>query len=194
MSVIYIDTAESSGRFDMKSHDPVLWHSGSMVRLTFLLADPEGKTLAESCCLIRLPSGDVVERGAEEFHGISDRLLGERGVSLENALAEFGVALSEARTMVAHSWIYRRKVLGKAYAVLGLALKREWPPAFDVLTEGVAYVGIERKAPGGGHVFPKFNDLYEKVMGRPWQITSDPVHDGLQRVRMLQMAHGILTR
>jgi hypothetical protein len=203
MPKLFIDLA-TSGAFDFHNEDPLSTSQAHMIRLAALLTTDAGNTLSETCCLIKRPAAaPPIEPGAQGFNGISEDMLQERGVSMHSALAEFGVALAQTTLIVAHGWQFPRKVLEWTYAYYGHP-DRTWPESFDTMLKGTEYVGIVDQKPSKKprYKWPSFNEMHEKVTGFPWRLSADPalgdaerrIFDGLARVRMVRLAHYLLTR
>jgi DNA polymerase III epsilon subunit-like protein len=184
MSIIIVDTAANT-RWDFNDKDPLSPTQAHLIRLAVLLMDETSETINEHCTLIRLPSDAHIDPGAQRFHGISEAVLGERGVSMTGALTELANSVGVARLIVAHNWQYRARELDRSFALVGMP-QRVWPESYCLQIKGAPVVGIERQAPGGGFAWPRFEDCCDKFLGRRLFPTDDPVHDGLLRVQALR--------
>lgn len=184
MSVIITDSA-TSGIWDFKDKDPTSPRQPHVVRLAVLLIDSDGATIAETCHLIRPPRGEMIQEGAQRFHGITDKVCQDLGVSANGALTEFSHYLGVARLIVAHNWQYQQRLMDVSFARVGMP-KRIWPDHFDTMVEAAPLVALERKAPSGGFLWPSFDQTCERFVGRVFGPSTDLIRDGILRVRAIK--------
>lgn len=192
MPIMFIDIATTDNwHFDDK--DPQSTTQARMIRLTHLLVTERGDTLSDLGHLILKEEGaPSIMPEAMENHGITEAMLSLYGLSMEGVLKEFWEAIAKTDLIVAHSWQWQRKALEWSCAHHGIGL-HAWPPVFDTMIKGAAFVGISKQQPGGGYRWPKFTEMYEKLYGLRWEI-SNPLGDGFRRAQMVRLAYDRLTQ
>lgn len=195
---LYIDTATSDRWvFPRKGVTQPDEGQPHMVRLAWLLEGLDGTTIREASHLIKMPQGEQIKGEAAHHTGIYDHALQERGMAMFNVLTEFAEALGDVQLddinngmgtglVVAHSWAFHRQVLDRSFRYVGMPA-REWPSAACVMIQGTNIVQIPKNQPGGGFRWPNFSECCERFLGAPLLPTSDPVADGIARVRAVRL-------
>jgi len=184
---LYIDTATSSwwqfprgGKPADDSLQPYL------VRLAWLLENPDGTTVREVSHLIKLPLGERMAHEAAHHLGIYDHNLQERGMAMFSVLTEFGDALGEAKVVVAHSWAFHRQVLERSFRHVGMPA-RVWPTNICTMIRSTDIVCIPKQQRGGGNKWPSMDETCDRFLGRRLMPSMDPVADGIERVRAVRV-------
>ena len=189
---LYIDVGTSKS-WDFEDKEALSVHQPHLVRLALLEIDGND-VVAEHCHLVKLPVGVTMTSGASLANGITDAHLALRGVPLPdalNALSEMYSRLAEDETsqVIAFSWQFAKHVIDISYRRIGHHVRDWFFPIYDMMNHGAPLVGKERQKPGGGFLYPKFNELTMKVMDRVLVPSRDPLRDGLDRIRAMQVCH-----
>lgn len=203
MSILYVDTATSDKwRYPIKGEPQPDEQQPHMVRLAWLLTEDDGRTVRETCHLIRLPLGERMASEAAFYAGVFDHQLDERGMKMFGVLTEYAEALGEVRPVevengggliVAHNWHHHRQVLERSLRYVGMPA-RTWPESLCAMIKATKIVGIEKKQPGGGFKWPTFDECHERMMGQRYMPSSDPIADGIARVRAVRTFKSYIDR
>jgi hypothetical protein len=181
-----------------------------MVRLAWSLEGDEGP-VAYASHLIKLPLGIRMMRGASEHTGIFDRDLEDYGVSQYSALSEFCEALSRASLIICHNWTHHRLVLERelrkpdehgnarmweitSWGIETVGMPAIWPSVVCTQIALTPVLKIERKAPGGGYLWPSFTAASSHLLGVAPPITFNPKNDGIDRLVHLRAFFAAIKR
>jgi hypothetical protein len=157
-----------------------------LVRLAFILEGGGFRRIADACHMTRLPPGQRMSPGATKANGIMDADLLNSGMTLSSVITEFAMALGKADLVVAHNIAHHKRVITRSIAYLGWP-ERVWPPLGCAMIGAKDIVKIERKAPGGGFLFPSFDACYERFVGPAPLPSGEPVMDGFKRVEAVRL-------
>ena len=153
-----------------------------LVRLSWLLDNPDGTTRRQGGGLVRMPVGERMPGPAAYATGIFDHNLATRGMKPLDMLAEFCEPLAEADLIVAHNWQTARKAIECSLRRAGMQAV-VWPDVFDTHVQAKPILKIPLKRPEGGYRFPTNNETWQHFFGRTSQVSVDPVVDGFVKVR-----------
>lgn len=198
---LYIDTATTDRwKFPNKGVPRPDSDQPYMVRLAWLLEADAGRTVREACHLIRLPADEQMAGEAAHWTGIYDHQVQARGRDLFNVLSEFADSLGEIQQaeiqrgepkhgtgfVVGHSWEFHKQVLERSFRLVGMPA-RTWPPNICTMIKSTDIVQVPKQTPGGGYKWPSFDEASERMTGKRYAPTMDPVADGFARVRTVRL-------
>ena len=135
-----------------------------VVQLAWQLHGLDGVLVEQRDFLIR-PDGFNIPYKAQSVHGISTALAQAEGVSMAEALAAFGEALSKATRLVGHNLEYDQLVLGGEYFRLGMENPLPAYSVVDTCWEDTAQLCQLPGGRGGKFKFPKLEELYRHLFG-----------------------------
>jgi hypothetical protein len=193
VSTLYLDSATSDRwKFPIKKGVPAPDETQPfLVRLAWELDDADGETIKDAGHLIRMPEGHRMAGETAHFLGIYDHHILQSGRSLEAVMEEFSAALAEASVVVAHFWQFHKHALDKSFRDLGQHTP-VWPSPRCAMIAATNIVQI-RMEERNQFKSPSFDQCCEHFCGGKLQLTSNPVADGIARVRAVRLFwHNIL--
>ena len=165
-----------------------------MVRLAWVLEDPEDEVIRFTCHLIRLPE----EVGISSLHAMNIALfqhqLEARGVPMIDVLEEFFDVLKESSVIVTHNWRLQRLVLERSMRSVGLNHEVWNHKTRCMMKEGGPVAGIQGPGGPGTYKDPDFAELTAAVVGSQPMVSTDPIAEGLNRVDRLRAFYHELQR
>jgi DNA polymerase-3 subunit alpha len=138
-----------------------------VIQIAWQLHDEMGQLVEHQDFLIR-PDGFDIPYDAERVHGISTALAQERGVSLQEMLGEFNIALSKAKFVVGQNLKFDLNVTGAEFVRSGIANDLQEIPVLDTCTEHTAQLCQIPGGRGGRFKLPTLTELHEFLFGEPF--------------------------
>ena len=173
---LFLDT-ETTGfpNADIEARNP---KQGRVCQLALILADENGRSLAEYTSLIA-PDGWSISEGAAKVHGLDDDICAKYGMESRKAFLTFLQFARKAKVYVAHNLDFDMRVLDiEAYAH-GLLI----PEGREMFCTMKATTDICKlpKARGSGYKWPKLGEALETLCGR--KQNEDTAHDAMADTR-----------
>lgn len=134
------------------------------IQIAWQLHDEMGNLVENQDYLIR-PDGFNVPYDAEKIHGISTELAQEQGISLEEVLSKFNVALSKTKFVVGQNVGFDINIMGAEYYRLGIESDLTQLPILDTCTEITATLCQLPGGRGGKFKLPTLTELHEHLFG-----------------------------
>ncbi len=138
-----------------------------VVQIAWQVHDEMGKLVEHKDYLIR-PDGYDIPYDAERIHGISTELAEQRGIPMEEALAEFNEALKKAKFVVGQNITFDLNVLGCEYVRYDQPTPMLDMPILDTCTEGTADLCKIPGGRGGKFKLPTLTELHEFLFHEPF--------------------------
>src|SRR5690554_4072607 len=103
------------------------------IQIAWQLHDENGKLIENEDYLIK-PDGFNIPFDSERIHGISTELATEQGISLEEVLEKFNIALSKAKFVVGQNVGFDLNVMGCEFHRMGVPTDLNEKPVLDTCT------------------------------------------------------------
>ena len=173
---LFLDT-ETTGFPNPKlsARDPA---QGRACQVAFILADENGRNLAEFTSLIA-PDNWIISEGAKNIHGLDDALCAKYGVKSRMAFQVFQRLAAMADIVVAHNLDFDWRVLEMEAAAHDLEM-----PGFTDGTRCTMKASTDLcqlpKARGSGYKWPKLEEALPILCGKE---LGDGAHDAMVDTR-----------
>ena len=138
------------------------------VQIAWQLHDADGSLIEHKDFLIK-PDGFEIPFQSEQIHGISTALAHEKGISLEEVLAEFQQVLGKSKFLVGQNLRFDLNVMGCEFH--RLQKDNGWLeiPVLDTCTETTALLCQIPGGRGGKFKLPTLSELHEHLFGDKFQ-------------------------
>ncbi|MGL4584841.1 MAG: DNA polymerase III subunit alpha [Flavobacterium sp.] len=137
------------------------------VQIAWQLHDEYGKLIEHQDYLIK-PEGYNIPYDAERIHGISTELAEQQGISLEEALAHFNIALSKTKFIVGQNLGFDLNIMGCEFYRKGVDSIMAQLPVLDTCTEVTAEMLKLPGGRGGRFKLPTLTELHTFLFGVPF--------------------------
>ena len=107
------------------------------IQIAWQLHDELGRVVEHQDYLVR-PEGFNIPYDAEKIHGISTELAQEQGISLQEMLEKFHLALEKSRYVVGQNVSFDLNIMGAEFHRLGMNNSLAGKPILDTCTEATA--------------------------------------------------------
>lgn len=174
---LFLDTETTSfPNSNLMARDP---KQGRVCQLALILADENGRSLAEYSALIA-PDEWAIQEGAAKVHGLDDDICAKYGMDSRKAFLTFLQFARKAKIYVAHNLDFDMRMLDiEAYAH-GLLPPTEGKEMFCTMKAATDICRIPKKR-GSGYKWPKLGEALEIVCGR--KQNEDTAHDAMADTR-----------
>ena len=137
------------------------------IQIAWQLHDDMGGLIEHQNYIVR-PDGFNIPYDAERIHGISTELAVEEGVSLEEVLEKFSVALSRSKFIVGQNVGFDVNIIGCEFHRLGVENPLSKMKVLDTCTEITAELLRLPGGRGGKFKLPTLTELHEYLFGEPF--------------------------
>lgn len=187
--ILFIDTETNGLPRDFRGayNDTTNWPR--LVQIAWLLADEDGKTLAEKSYIIK-PDGWVIGGEVSNIHGITTERAHKEGIPLQGVIDALEVDLIGVKYVVCHNVNFDRPVLACEYCRVAQQIQSDawsnsviYPTAKHFCTMEMTTNIL--KIPGkikDTYKWPKLDELYKYLFGKDVP-GRDRYHDALFDVR-----------
>ena len=134
------------------------------IQIAWQLHDEMGNVLESQDYLIQ-PEDFNIPYDAEKIHGISTELAQEQGITLEEILSKFNIALSKTKFVVGQNVGFDINIMGSEYYRLGIETDLTQLPVLDTCTEVTAQLCQIPGGRGGKFKLPTLTELHEYLFG-----------------------------
>ncbi|MCF4100244.1 DNA polymerase III subunit alpha [Gillisia sp. M10.2A] len=137
------------------------------IQIAWQLHDEMGNVIEHQDYLVK-PEGFNIPYDAEKIHGISTELAEEEGVSLEEVLGKFNIALGRSKFVVGQNVGFDLNIMGAEFLRKGMENTLENFPVLDTCTERTAELC---QLPGGRYgkfKLPTLTELHEFLFNEPF--------------------------
>ena len=135
------------------------------IQIAWQLHDSLGNLIEHNDFLIQ-PDGFNIPYDAERIHGISTDLAEEQGISLEDALELFNVALKKTKFVVGQNVGFDINIMGCEFHRLGIENNLSNLPLLDTCTEKTALLCQIPGGRGGKFKLPTLTELHKHLFGK----------------------------
>lgn len=137
------------------------------IQIAWQLHDEMGKVIEHQDYLVK-PDGFNIPFDAERIHGISTELAEEQGISLQEVLEKFNIALSKAKFVVGQNVGFDLNVMGCEFHRMEIPTDLNEKPVLDTCTEITAELLKLPGGRGGRYKLPTLTELHQYLFGIPF--------------------------
>ena len=134
------------------------------IQIAWQLHDEMGNLIEHQDYLVK-PDGFNIPYDAEKIHGISTELAEAEGISLQEVLEKFNVALSKTKFIVGQNVGFDVNIMGAEFFREEVANKLQELPVLDTCTEHTASLCQIPGGRGGKFKLPTLTELHEYLFG-----------------------------
>ena len=141
-----------------------------MVQLAWILYDVEKqKVIAIDNHIIRLPKGEVIPEKSIKFHGITNKMMSDKGVPIHDVFGKFHIHLDKADYVVAHNIDFDINVLKEEFkrnGFINLFNIVSQSTYYCTMKNGTKLCNILRPSPTSGDFvqkWPTLNELHQHL-------------------------------
>lgn len=137
------------------------------IQIAWQLHDAMGNVIEHQDYLVK-PEGFNIPFDAEKIHGISTELATAQGISLEEVIEKFKMALSKAKFIVGQNIGFDVNIMGAEFFRLGIESPLTQLPVLDTCTETTATLCQIPGGRGGKFKLPTLTELHEYLFNIPF--------------------------
>ena len=137
------------------------------IQIAWQLHDELGNLIEHEDYLVK-PEGFNIPYDAERIHGISTELAQQEGISLEEVLEKFNIALSKAKFIVGQNLGFDVNIMGCEFHRMGVQSAMSSMPILDTCTEVTASLLKLPGGRGGKFKLPTLTELHNYLFGTPF--------------------------
>lgn len=134
------------------------------IQIAWQLHDAMGNCIEHQDYLVR-PDGFNIPYDAEKIHGISTELATQDGITLEEVLDKFNIALSKTKFVVGQNVGFDVNIMGAEFYRLGVENNLQELPVLDTCTEITAGLCQIQGGRGGKFKLPTLTELHQHLFG-----------------------------
>lgn len=159
-----------------------------IVQLGWLLYDTELHEITKrGDDIIRLPEGIEIPEESTKVHGITNKIMIEKGIPIEEALTKFNNVYEECELAIAHNLSFDKEVLYGEYRRNNLEpiFDTIHRPEFCTLKTNIEFCAIERENRYGKYFkYPKLIELHSKLFSETNTRYKEPknLHDAFNDI------------
>ncbi|SEL61357.1 DNA polymerase III, alpha subunit [Aquimarina amphilecti] len=134
------------------------------IQIAWQLHDEMGNCIEHQDYLVK-PEGFNIPYDAEKIHGISTALAEQDGITLEEVLEKFNIALSKTKFVVGQNVGFDVNIMGAEFYRLGIDNALQELPVLDTCTETTASLCQIPGGRGGKFKLPTLTELHQHLFG-----------------------------
>ncbi len=134
------------------------------IQIAWQLHDDMGNCIEHQDYLVK-PDGFNIPYDAEKIHGISTELAEQDGITLQEVLEKFNIALSKTKFVVGQNVGFDVNIMGAEFYRLGLENNLQELPVLDTCTETTATLCQIPGGRGGKYKLPTLTELHQHLFG-----------------------------
>ena len=134
------------------------------IQIAWQLHDELGNCIEHQDYLVK-PEGFNIPYDAEKIHGISTELAEQDGITLQEVLEKFNLALSKTKFVVGQNVGFDVNIMGAEFYRLGVSNNLQELPVLDTCTETTAELCRIPGGRGGKFKLPTLTELHEYLFG-----------------------------
>ena len=134
------------------------------IQIAWQLHDAMGNVIEHQDYLIK-PEGFDIPYDAERIHGISTELADRDGISLQEVLEKFNIALSKTKFVVGQNVGFDVNIMGAEFYRLNVGNDLQELPVLDTCTETTAQLCQIPGGRGGKFKLPTLTELHKHLFG-----------------------------
>ncbi|PKV48189.1 DNA polymerase III alpha subunit [Aquimarina sp. MAR_2010_214] len=132
------------------------------IQIAWQLHDAMGNCIEHQDYLVT-PDGFNIPYDAEKIHGISTELATQDGITLQEVLEKFNIALSKTKFVVGQNVGFDVNIMGAEFYRLGVENKLQELPVLDTCTETTAQLCQIPGGRGGKFKLPTLTELHQHL-------------------------------
>ena len=137
------------------------------IQIAWQLHDEMGNLVEHQDYLVQ-PDGFNIPYDAERIHGISTELAQQKGISLNEVLEKFNIALSKAKFIVGQNVGFDVNIMGCEFHRMNVDSIMSSIPVLDTCTEVTANLLKLPGGRGGKFKLPTLTELHQYLFGEPF--------------------------
>jgi DNA polymerase III subunit alpha len=137
------------------------------IQIAWQLHDEMGNLIEHQDYLVQ-PEGFNIPYDAERIHGISTELAQQDGISLQEVLEKFNIALSKTKFIVGQNVGFDVNIMGCEFYRLGIDSPMTKMPVLDTCTEVTASLLKLPGGRGGKFKLPTLTELHQYLFNQPF--------------------------
>ncbi len=134
------------------------------IQIAWQLHDAMGNCIEHEDYLVK-PDGFNIPYDAEKIHGISTELADQDGITLQEVLEKFNIALSKTKFVVGQNVGFDVNIMGAEFYRLGIGNDLQELPVLDTCTETTAQLCQIPGGRGGKFKLPTLTELHQHLFG-----------------------------
>ncbi len=134
------------------------------IQIAWQLHDAMGNCIEHQDYLVK-PEGFNIPYDAEKIHGISTELAAQDGITLQEVLEKFNIALSKTKFVVGQNVGFDVNIMGSEFYRLGVENQLQELPVLDTCTETTAQLCQIPGGRGGKFKLPTLTELHQYLFG-----------------------------
>ncbi len=134
------------------------------IQIAWQLHDEMGNCIEHQDYLVK-PDGFNIPYDAEKIHGISTELAAQDGITLQEVLDKFNIALSKTKFVVGQNVGFDVNIMGAEFYRLGVGNQLQELPVLDTCTETTAQLCQIPGGRGGKFKLPTLTELHQHLFG-----------------------------
>ncbi len=134
------------------------------IQIAWQLHDAMGNCIEHQDYLVK-PDGFNIPYDAEKIHGISTELADQDGITLQEVLEKFNIALSKTKFVVGQNVGFDVNIMGAEFYRLGVENDLQNLPVLDTCTETTASLCQIPGGRGGKFKLPTLTELHQHLFG-----------------------------
>ncbi|MEW7277751.1 DNA polymerase III subunit alpha [Aquimarina sp. 2201CG1-2-11] len=134
------------------------------IQIAWQLHDAMGNCIEHQDYLVK-PEGFNIPYDAEKIHGISTELAAQDGITLQEVLEKFNIALSKTKFVVGQNVGFDVNIMGSEFYRLGIENQLQELPVLDTCTETTAQLCQIPGGRGGKFKLPTLTELHQYLFG-----------------------------
>ncbi|MDT0688017.1 DNA polymerase III subunit alpha [Autumnicola psychrophila] len=152
-------------RWDAPLSDSANWPR--CIQIAWQLHDDMGRLVESQDYLVK-PEGFNIPYDAEKIHGISTELAAQNGITLQEVLEKFQVALDKSKFVVGQNVGFDVNIMGAEFLRLQMDNSLQNLPILDTCTEVTAEMCKISGGRGGKFKLPTLTELHEYLFDEPF--------------------------
>ncbi len=132
------------------------------IQIAWQLHDAMGNCIEHEDYLVK-PDGFNIPYDAEKIHGISTELADQDGITLQEVLEKFNIALSKTKYVVGQNVGFDVNIMGAEFYRLGIGNDLQELPVLDTCTETTAQLCQIPGGRGGKFKLPTLTELHQHL-------------------------------
>ena len=137
------------------------------IQIAWQLHDEMGNLIEHQDYLVQ-PEGFNIPYDAERIHGISTELAQKDGISLQEVLEKFNLALSKSKFIVGQNLGFDVNIMGCEFYRMGIQSSMSSMPILDTCTEVTASLLKLPGGKGGRFKLPTLTELHHYLFNQPF--------------------------
>jgi DNA polymerase-3 subunit epsilon len=171
---LFFDVETNGLPLDWKAPLTDLNNWPEVLQLALVLCDDSGEEVQRNSWYVKPEKGFKLNENAAEINKITLETLEEKGVPIEEILAQFALAVEKAEQIVAHNIEFDENIIGAEFLRAGLANVLEEKNKICTMVNTVKFCNIPGKY---GPKWPSLLELHVKLFDEGFKDAHDALVD-----------------